>query len=339
MIKLANKRIIISKVNQIGDVIFALPLASALKQKDPSCTIIFLGRAYTEALIEHYADVDEFADWEAISSLSEAEQIEAFKALDADSIIHVSTNKHIARLAKHAKIKDRIGTSHRLYHWLNCNHRLDISRKKSTLHETQLDMQHLTPFGIKKDFSCEEITSLRKFTPFEGHFPTLDKLDKNKFNLILHPLTRGRHIEWPLASFAELIKSLDPEKFNIFVTGSFEEGKEIRPILCEPFPHVHNLCGKMDLDELMHFISLADGMVCASTGPVHLAAAFGLYTLGLYAPIKPFHAGRWGPVGEKAEVLVIDKNCEACRDLSPCKCIGLIKVGQVRTSLMNWTEN
>lgn len=336
MIELQNKRILISKVNQIGDVLFALPLASALKQKDPSCTIIFLGRAYTRALIEHYVDVDEFADWEAMASLPDHEQVDALRELNADVMLHVYPNKQIARLAKRAGIKDRIGTSHRLYHWLTCNHRIDISRKKSPLHETQLDMQHLTSFGIKKDFSLEEITELRKFTPFEGHFPTLDLLDKNKFNLILHPLTRGRHIEWPLASFAELIKSLDPEKFNIFVTGSFEEGKAIRPILCEPFEHVHDLCGKMDLDELMHFISLADGMVCASTGPVHLAAAFGLKTLGLYAPIKPFHAGRWGPVGKNAQMLVIEKDCEACRDLTPCQCIGLIEVGQVRQVLMGW---
>lgn len=337
-IDIKNKRIVISKVNQIGDVLFALPIATALKQHEPSCTIIFLGRAYTKALIEHYKDVDEFEDWELIQKQPDAEQITAFKKLKADIFIHVHPQKAIARLAKKAGIPIRIGTSHRLYHWLSCNRWVGISRKKSDLHETQLDMQLLKPFGISSDYTLEAISKMRHFTAFEGHFPALDLLDKNKFNLILHPLTRGRHIEWPLAMFAELIKALDPNKFNIFVTGSPAEGEEIRPHLITPFKHVHDLCGKISLDELMHFISEADGMICASTGPVHLAAAFGKHTLGLYAPIKPFHAGRWGPVGPRAQTLFINKNCSDCRDLSRCICIGLITVGQVKTAVEDWLK-
>ena len=60
--KLSGKRILISKTNQIGDVVFALPLASAIKQAAPDATILFMGRAYTQALIEHYQDVDEFVN-------------------------------------------------------------------------------------------------------------------------------------------------------------------------------------------------------------------------------------------------------------------------------------
>lgn len=97
-----------------------------------------------------------------------------------------------------------------------------------------------------------------------------------------------------------------------------------------------DLTGKLSLDELMQFISKADGLICASTGPVHLAAAFGIYTLGLYAPIKPFHADRWGPVGKKAQFLSLDKNCEACRYENKCACIGLIDVAQVKNVAMAW---
>lgn len=331
-----NKRIVISKVNQIGDVLFTLPIATALKRHDPSCTIIFLGRGYTKALIDQYVDVDEVADWAIIENLPEADQIQAFKDLKADIFLHVYPQKLIARLAKKAKIPTRIGTSHRVYHWLTCNKRVDISRRGSPLHETQLDMHYLKAFGIQSDYSLKEISDMRKFTPFEGDFSALHLLDPNKFNLILHPLTRGRHIEWPLSHFAELIRNLDKEKFNIFVTGSPAEGEEIRPELIEPFNHVHDMCGKVSLDELMHFISQADGMICASTGPVHLAAAFGIHTLGLYAPIKPFDAGRWGPVGPKAEILALEKDCSDCRDGSRCRCVALIEVAQVKKVVEAW---
>ena len=109
---LKNKRIILSKINQIGDVIFALPLASAIKQLEPSAHIIFLGTQYTQELIEHYPDVDEFADWGAIyQDENEIAAAKNLQKLQADVIVHVMANKPahlVCKVAKLAKIPIRI---------------------------------------------------------------------------------------------------------------------------------------------------------------------------------------------------------------------------------------
>jgi heptosyltransferase-3 len=338
---LANKRILISKTNQIGDVLFALPIASVLKKHAPNCKIVFLGRDFTRHLIELYKDVDEFADWGAISLLDEQAQISAFKALDIDIIIHVQSQKKIAALAKKAKISTRIGTSHRLFHWFTCNKLVNIGRKKSPLHETQLDLQYLKAFKLPSDYSLNEITEMRGFKPLAQEITShyLSLLDPIRFNLILHPKTRGQHIEWPLSNFAHLIQLLPADKFKIFITGSTAEGLQVSKELIQPFPHVVDLTGKTSLNELMHFIAAADGLIAASTGPVHLAAAFGIFTLGLYAPIRPFDAGRWGPVGTKAQVLSLNKNCNDCRyllDHPSCHCIANISPTQVLNVLLGW---
>lgn len=341
-ISLKNKRIIISKTNQIGDVVFALPIASALKAKDPSCTVIVLARAYTKDLVDHYADVDEFADWEEIEKRPKRLAIQALQALNADIILHVQPKKMIARYAKLAKIRHRIGTFGRIFHWFTCNRLVKLSRKKSKHHETQLDMKIMAPLGIKKHFSINEIIKLQRFTEIKDKLPALEHVKSDKFNLILHPLTRSRNREWPLEKFAALIKSLPKTKFRVFITGVEKEGEEIRPALVTPFKHkidapeVIDLTGKLCLKEFMHFISKADGLICASTGPVHLAAAFGIRTLGLYAPIKPFHAGRWGPIGKQAEHITLNKACEACRNKNSCPCIEGIGVSRVKKAVMAW---
>lgn len=327
--ELNNKRIIISKTNQIGDVIFALPLASAIKQAAPKATVIFMGREYTRDLIEHYRDVDEFLDGDTVT---------AKDLKGADIIIHVHPNKHIAYLAKQAGIPLRIGTSTRLYHWFTCNRRLKISRKDSVLHETQLDMQYLKALDLKGDYTLDEITALRHFLPFKLQRSVGKYLARNKFNLIIHPKTRGEHIEWPLAHYAKLIDSLSRNTFHIVITGSAAEGEKVRDQLITPFPHVTNLCGVLTLDELQSLIAHADGLIASSTGPVHLAAAFGIHTLGLYAPIKPFHAGRWGPVGEQAQVPSVDKDCDWCRDGRRCKCVGEITVDEVKAVVTGWVR-
>ena len=50
-------------------------------------------------------------------------------------------------------------------------------------------------------------------------------LDSNKFNLILHPKSKGSAREWPLEKYTELIEILPKDKFKIFVTGTERRGR------------------------------------------------------------------------------------------------------------------
>lgn len=331
-----NKRIILSKTNQMGDLLLALPIASALKKLAPTCHIICLAREYTRPIAEHYQHIDEFADWNSISAQSEQGAVNALAALRADIIVHIYAVKAICTLAKKAKIPLRIGSGRCLYSWWTCNKLVNISRSKSGLHETQLDMMFMKAFGVKKHYSQADIIQLRCFKPFAKQAACLSLLDNKKFNLIMHPKTRGQHIEWTPQRFAELIALLPHDKFNLFVTGNAQEGQQIRAEIVTPYPHVHDLTGKLSLEELMQFIANADGMICASTGAVHIAASYGIYTLGLYAPIRPFHAGRWGPVGDKAETITINKQCDDCRYHGMCKCITEILPQQVCDVVIRW---
>ena len=340
MINIHQKRIIISKTNQIGDVTFSLPLASALKKIDPTCVILLMGKTYTQSLVSFYPDIDEFIPWEKIieSSGDAAQKLADYKA---DIIIHVYPRRDIAQLAKKAGISIRLGNSRRLYHWMTCNRFTYVRSSGSNLHETQLDMKFLKRFGVKKIFSLKEISALRAFKSgsVAEKNPFLNLLDPHRFNLILHPKTRGQHIEWSFENFSRLVELLPDEKFKIFVTGSEEEGKLIRSsLMARHFDRLNDLTGKMSLEELMTFIAKANGLIAASTGPVHLAANLGIHTLGLYAPIRPFHAGRWGPVGEKAEILCVNKNCEACR-YSQCHCINEITPEEVSAVLFRWLNS
>jgi len=86
---------------------------------------------------------------------------------------------------------------------------------------------------------------------------------------------------------------------------------------------------------LISFINEIDGMVAASTGPLHIAAALGKYALGIYPPIKPMHPSRWAPLGKNADYLVINKNCNKCRKLDKCECIESIKPEDVKSKLVH----
>ena len=270
--------------------------------------------------------------------------IQGLRDLNADIIINITAPSKYYRdtywAAKRAGIPIRIGNLRKFQGFLTCNRLVNVARSKSNLHETQLDMKFLKALGLKYNYSLKEITELRRYKPIPQTADCLKLLDKNKFNLILHPKTRGQYIEWPITQFAELINLLPTEKFNVFVTGSEKEGEQVRDIMITPFPQVIDLCGKISLNDLMQLIAHADGLIAASTGPVHLAANFGIYTLGLYSPRKPFDAVRWGPVGKKAETLSPSKMCASCQrgDYSSCQCLESITTQEVFSVLNRWVE-
>ena len=144
----SHPKIIISRTDNIGDVVLTLPMAAALKKKYPDCQLLFLGQSYLKPLIDCCENIDEFLDWDAISKMPGNEGAKALKNTGAEVFIHVFPRPEIAKMAYKAGIKYRIGTSHRFYNWLNCNKRVDFTRKDSLLHEAQLNFALLSPLGI-----------------------------------------------------------------------------------------------------------------------------------------------------------------------------------------------
>ncbi|HOZ87322.1 MAG TPA: glycosyltransferase family 9 protein, partial [Bacteroidia bacterium] len=161
----------------------------------------------------------------------------------------------------------------------------------------------------------------------------MDLIAPGKFNLILHPKSKGSAREWGIANFKKLVACLPAERFNIFISGTAEEGKLMPELLSDP--RVTDLTGKMNLRQLVAFINQCDGLVAASTGPLHVAAALGKRALGLFVPRKPIHPGRWRPLGQRARALVYDEDCVSCASGADCTCITKISPEQIKNLLEN----
>lgn len=317
---------IISRTDSIGDVILTLPLAGILKREFPGCKVLFLGKAYTADVVRCCTNVDSFLDWDHISRLTPEQQSTELKAAGADVFIHAFPRAAIARLAKTAGIKLRIGASGRLFHWNTCNRIVWLSRRRSQLHEAQLNLKLLHGLIKHDTFTLKEIPELYGFSSVQklpGEIGELLKPDK--FNLVLHPLSRGSAREWGLHNFNRLADILPHDKFRIFVTGTADEGRiAFGENGLKRNDAIIDLTGKLQLGELITFIHHADGLVAASTGPLHIAAALGKMAIGIYPPMRPIHPGRWAPLGKKASYFVKQVSCSKCRNGGSCACMSSI---------------
>jgi heptosyltransferase III len=297
------KHIVISRTDSIGDVSLTLPLAGILKEKFPGAKISFLGNTYTKPVIQCCEFVDEIWEWAELEKLADTKKTAFLKSKKIDVFIHVFPRKELAKIAKKAGIPNRIGTSHRLFHLFTCNHRPNFTRKNSALHEAQLNVKLLEPFGITADYSLVDLQHYAGFTKIpvlKAIHQTLLKTDK--INVIFHPKSQGSAREWALENYMELASALDDNKYTIFFTGTEKEGLLFRSRIPGK-ANVIDLTGKMSLDELIAFIGAADSLVAASTGPLHLAGLTGIQAIGLFSAQRPIHAGRWQPLGKHIFIL------------------------------------
>jgi ADP-heptose:LPS heptosyltransferase len=333
-----NKTILLSRTDSIGDVVLSLPMAGLIKEKYPNSKVLFLGKSYTKDIILCSKYIDKFINWSEIENLSLKQQISMFKQENIDIFIHVFPNKHIAKIAKKSNIKTRIGTSHRPYHYLYCNQLESFSRKKSELHESQLNIKLLSSLEIEFTGNYQ---ALSEYYGFENIAPLEEKwnklLSKDKRNVILHTKSKGSAREWGLDNFKLLINQLLKNNCRVFLTGTEDEGLLFRNKLVFQHNDLIDLSGKMTLNELVSFISRADSLVAASTGPLHIAAATGIQSIGIFPPIRPMHPGRWSPIGKNVEVFVTDKpHCTDCQNGEACKCMQQISYIDVYNTIIKY---
>ncbi|MEY3398516.1 MAG: hypothetical protein RL220_1110 [Bacteroidota bacterium] len=295
--------IIISRTDSIGDVVLTLPMCGLIKRQSPETKIIFLGRSYTEPIVMASSMVDAFINWDEMKDKSPSQQVDILKQAGADAIIHVFPRREIIWIAKKAAIPVRIATGGRWYTLTKCNKLVFFSRKRSHLHEAQLNMKLLEPLGIHEIPALDVIPELYGFTKvsqLDAGFLSL--IDTERKTVVLHPKSRGSAVEWGPENFRDLVNRLSPAEYQVFVTGTSEEQKWVKERITWP-DGVIDLSGQMSLDQLISFISRADILIAASTGPLHIASALGKKAIGLFSPKRPIHPGRWAPLGRNAIVI------------------------------------
>lgn len=335
-------RVLVSRTDRIGDVVLTLPLCALLTKK-LGAEVIALSQEYCRPVFEASPYVAQVLEWDGVEKRGRAQR-DLLAHCHADVVLHVYPRMAIANAALAARIPLRIGTSHRWYHWATCNELEHYSRKRSDLHEAQLNVRlarRLLGDVVPSVDSLAGLTTLQPRVPLPADVERL--IDPWMTTVVLHPGSGGSGREWPLDRWHDLAWSLDGESFQLLISGSQTERLALEPWLATLPPNVVDVMGRLDLAELIALLARVDGIVAASTGPLHLAAALGRRALGLYPPTPPMHAGRWAPLGPRAEHISAPRPCHAhaASGTPPelgCQCMRGISVGDVKARLLSWEK-
>ncbi|MBK9097644.1 MAG: glycosyltransferase family 9 protein [bacterium] len=328
------EKILLVRTDRIGDVVLSLPMAEVIKKKYPQCKVSYFIREYTSALLEGNSFVDEvIIAEESDGKIIFSENLRKIKFEKFDTCVVINPTPKIALIMFLAGIKNRIGTGYRWYSFL-FNNKVYEHRKYGDKHELEYNINLLTQIGIEKDISSKDIKF--NLTTNENSLRNVESLlvengyKPNNKIVVIHPGSGGSSVDLPKEKLIQLTKLISKiEKVTVVITGSKNEID-----LCKEFEvndSVINLAGELDLNLLKALIKKSNLFISNSTGPMHIASAFGVYIIGFFPKILSCSQKRWGPYTDKRTIYVPTIDCSNCtrEQCEKLNCMNSIDIGKV----------
>ncbi len=120
----------------------------------------------------------------------------------------------------------------------------------------------------------------------------------------------GQSKRWPVPYWATLIDRLIREdSVQVVLTGAPDDMPLVTEVLRRTHEHPHNLAGKTSLTQLAALYQHADLLITGDSGPMHIAAAVGTPLIAIHGPTDPALSG---PVSPSATILRSDIWCSPC---------------------------
>jgi ADP-heptose:LPS heptosyltransferase len=297
------KKIIVSRTDNLGDVILTLPLITQIKKNFPKAEVTFLVKKYVHDLIKDYPGIDKFVFIDKLNSSSKLRKF--FQAGNYDMMFNVFPRFELALAAFLLGVKVRIGTGYRWYSYL-FNKRNHEHRKTAEKHEAQYNLNLLKTVVHNKDFPVEFHLSVSKIEIKNLSEKLKGKLDLNSDFIIVHIPSNGSAATLPKEKFAEYINRFNSEfkDVKVIFTGVDGEEDDINAVInkIEDTSNIVNLCASLTLSELKVLIDKSKLFISNSTGPIHIAGALNKNIIGFYPHHLPASKNRWKPLSENAVI-------------------------------------
>jgi len=287
-------RILIVKLTAIGDVIHALPVATALRAEFPEAFIGWLAEGRAGDLLDGNRAIDQRftlpRKWlkspAAVWKLARELRATRFDvAIDLQGLTKSAIAAHLSGAPTRIGFA---GAMAREASPLFINRRVPIH----AAHVVDRYLETLAPLGIRSprvEFNVprfpKAVASVEKYLSQSGH--------RGPF-AILNPGAGWPSKRWHAERFAEVSRHLGRKRMpTIAVWAGDEERGWAETIVRESDGHAR-LAPPTSLQELAELARRASLFVGADTGPLHLAAAVGTPCVGLFGPMPVARNGPYG---------------------------------------------
>lgn len=307
-----HKNILVIQLWGIGETILTLPAIKALRNKYKKSNIDILVTSRNKEIFYNNKNINNLI----ISRLNPISiLIFIFKNYKKyDLVIDMEEYLNISSIIAFFTGKERIGYSHGIRSNLYTK-KVDYNDKQHTV-ETFLDL--VRALNIKYNpKSLEKLDYLKKDKNAIDKFLKGKKITKKDFITGIAPgaAESAKSRMWPWKNYAELCNIIlkTNKKNRIVFIGNKDEDELIKKIQnsIKEKNKTTNTAGLFELNALFYLIEKCNLFIGNDAGPMHIAAAQGVKTIGLFGPNLP---ARFGPYGKNNTSVYKGHNCQ----YSPC---------------------
>jgi ADP-heptose:LPS heptosyltransferase len=307
-LKRVPKRILVIRLDELGDMVTTLPVFEAFKSNYPEAEITVLCKPLMAKLIEGHPQIDVIAtNWEQLKG----------------------KYNYIADLRGNWK-SIRFALGHGAHRVDRGTHRfLNRLFKRAQGHEVELNLRIIAPLlrqpavGLKP-----RLYPARRNQQQADLF--LQRLLVENF-VVFHTGARKLLRRWSLQKWAELAVFLyQRHELQIVFAGGDEDEADIRKIQSKlPFD-TYSFAGQGSLLDYAALVGKAKFMVGNESGPMHIAAAMDVPVLALFGPGQPEIFAPFGAGNKFLHVRLACHPCDQIHCVHPDNpCINRIEVQDV----------
>ena len=269
-------KILIIRIGAIGDVVHTTNLYRSIKQQYPNTEIHYLTSSLIAPLLEADCDISKIItmpiDFKIFSSQTKT-FIEELKKENYDIVINLQPSIKTRLLVLFSGIKKQL-----------------IYKKHFNVHA----VKNFWQTGLKAFPNLQELTDLKIFLP-----NNVIERAKEQTSGLKHPIiiinaggmfSKRQGRTYPIDKWLELGNKIQRE-FNgtILLTGEQKDREFLLPLA--KIKNSVNYIGKFSLIDTCGVISQADLMISGDSGPLHIATALGVKTIGLYGSMPEKRTG------------------------------------------------
>jgi ADP-heptose:LPS heptosyltransferase len=320
----------------IGDSLVASVVGRALHARYDSVDALTLPAH--RSTLERVADldavlVDDGSDEQALAA--------SLREREYDACVVTWATPRTARIPKLARIPVRVGQARRLYSRLFTK-RVVVRSERGDVTSPWVDIL----LDYARALGCDTNDRIPSFVPTPEDQAEAEALGMTDF-IILHPTNAvaSKRGIWPTQGWAALARAL-PDRFDTTVLLSGAPGDAaINNAIVEQSQNnrVVDIAGKLSIGAFGALAQRARGFVGITTGTMHVAAAVGAPTLGIF-PFQSDFPERWGPLGVNTAVVRATYPChsgdtkENCRDYACIANLDIERILAAATALIGETR-
>lgn len=339
------KKILVVRNDKIGDFMLAWPSFAMLKASLPDCHITALVPNYTVALANLCPWIDSVLvdPTEKSDKAKQSELVKQIRAEQFDASINLFSTTYNAKLVWKGKIPYRLAPATKLAQ-IFYNKRIKQKRSQSAKPEFEYNLDLIRAFLTDNNVKVVEPSapylsfSDQQLVEQKAKLAQQLSLNNDKPWVYVHAGSGGSANNLSLQQYTQLVCGLEGDFEVVLTAGPGEEQKaaELQTLMAESGRSAVLYDKNDGLVDFSCSIACADMFIAGSTGPLHIAAAIDVPTVGFFPSKRSATPLRWKPINSE------DNHIAFCPPKADDKAsqedMTRIEIEQVLAKLQPWVQ-